>query len=133
MFGNDLRLPGSRRQRGLSLIGWLLLLILVGGWVYAAVRVVPAYIEDGEIATSLKGVKSDARTMPLSDIQRELVGQLTINSIDDVNANEFKFTMNGDQLTISIDHPIEKKLVGNLSFVVHSRHSITVTRGAGQD
>ncbi len=133
MFGNDRRLPGSRSQRGLSLIGWLLLLILVGGWVYAAVRVVPAYIEDGEIATSLKGVKSDARTMPLRDIQRELVGQLTINSIDDVNPNEFKFTMNGDQLTISIDHPIEKKLFGNLSFVVHSRHSITVTRGAGQD
>lgn len=133
MFGNDLRLPGSRRQRGLSLIGWLLLLVLVGGWVYAAVRVVPAYIEDGEIATSLKGVKSDARTMSLRDIQRELVGQLTINSIDDVNADEFKFTMNGDRLTISIDHPIEKKLFGNLSFVVHSRHSITVTRGAGQD
>lgn len=133
MFSNDRRLPGSGHQRGLSLIGWLLLLILVGGWVYAAVRVVPAYIEDGEIATSLKGVKSDARTMPLSDIQRELVGQLTINSIDDVNPNEFKFTMNGDQLTISINHPIEKKLFGNLSFVVHSRHSITVTRGAGQD
>lgn len=133
MVGNDRGLPGFARQRGLSLIGWLLLLVLVGGWAYAAVRVVPAYIEDGEIATSLKGVKSDARTMPLRDIQRELVGQLTINSIDDVNASEFKFTMNGDQLTISIDHPIYKSFIANLGFVVYSRHSITVTRSAGQN
>jgi len=131
MLNNDHGPRGFSRQGGLSLIGWLLLLALVGGWAYAAVRVVPAYIEDGEIATSLKGVKSDARTMPLRDIQRELVGQLTINSIDDVDADEFKFSMNGDQLTISIDHPIEKTFIGNLSFVVHSRHSITVTRGAG--
>lgn len=132
MFGNDGRLPGFARQKGLSLIGWLLLLVLVGGWAYAAIRVVPAYIEDGEISTSLKGVESDAHTLPLRDIQRELVSQLTINSIDDVKASEFKFTMHGDQLTISIDHPIEKSFIGNLSFVVHSRHSITVTRDAGQ-
>lgn len=120
---------GKARQGGMSLIGWLLLLILVGGWAYSAIRLIPAYIEDGEIATTLKGVKNDARTLSITAIQRELVDQLNINSIDDVNSNEFKFTQNGDQLTISIDHPIKKTLIGNLSFVVDSHHSITVTRG----
>lgn len=124
------RTPCSKgRQRGISLIGWILLLILVGGWAYSAIRLIPAYIEDGEIATTLKGVKHDARTLPISGIQRELADQLNINSIDDVNISEFKFTENGDRLTISINHPIEKTLIGNLSFVVNSRHSITVTRG----
>ncbi len=124
------RTPCSKgRQRGISLIGWLILLVLVGGWAYSAIRLIPAYIEDGEIATTLKGVKHDARTLSIPDIQRELVDQLNINSIDDVKVSEFKFTESGGQLTISIDHPIKKTLVGNLSFVVNSRHSITVTRG----
>jgi hypothetical protein len=122
---------GKGRQRGISLIGWLILLILVGGWVYGAIRVVPAYIEDGEIGTTLKGVRNDARTLPIQDIQRELVDQLNINSIDDVKVSEFKFTEDGGKLTISINHPIEKSFIGNLSFVIHSRHSITVTRGGG--
>jgi len=123
------RAPCSKgRQRGMSLIGWLILLILVGGWAYSAIRLIPAYIEDGEIATTLKGVKHDAKSLSIPDIQRELVDQLNINSIDDVDSTEFKFTQNGDQLTISIDHPIKKTLIGNLSFVVYSRHSITVTR-----
>lgn len=126
--------PGGKgRQRGISLVGGLILLVLVGGWVYGAIRVIPAYIEDGEIATTLKGVRNDARTLPLRDIQRELIDQLNINSINDVNPNEFKFTENGDNLTISINHPIEKTLIGNLSFVVHSHHSITVTRGGGSN
>lgn len=120
---------GKGRQHGISLIGWLILLILVGGWVYGAIRVIPAYIEDGEIATTLKGVRNDARTLPIQDIQRELVDQLNINSIDDVQLSEFKFTQSGGKLTISINHPIEKTLIGNLSVVVQSHHSITVTRG----
>lgn len=124
---------GKRRQRGISLVGGLIILVLVGGWVYGAIRVIPAYIEDGEIATTLKGVKSDARKLPLRDIQRELIDQLNINSINDVNPNEFKFTESGGKLTISINHPIEKPLIGNLSFVVHSHHSITVTRGGGSN
>lgn len=122
---------GKGRQRGISLIGWLLLIILVGGWVYGAIRVIPAYIEDGEIATTLKGVKNDARTLSISDLQRELIDQLNINSIDDVNVNEFKFTEGDGTLTISINHPIKKPLIGNLAVVVYSHHSITVKRGGG--
>ena len=129
MMRRDRTPCGKGRQRGISLVGWLLLIILVGGWVYGAIRVIPAYIEDGEIATTLKGVRNDARTLSIPDIQRELVDQLNINSIDDVNVNEFKFTEGDGTLTISINHPIEKTFIANLSFVVHSRHSITVKRG----
>lgn len=133
MLRKDCTPCSKGRQRGMTLIGGLILLVLVGGWVYAAIRVVPAYIEDGEIGTTLKGVKNDARTLPIIDIQRELVDQLNINSINDVQASDFKFTMNDGRLTISINHPIEKSFIGNLSFVIHSRHSITVTRSGGSD
>lgn len=133
MLRRDRTPCGKGRQRGISLVGGLILLILVAGWVYAAIRVVPAYIEDGEIGTTLKGVKNDARTLPISDIQRELVDQLNINSIDDVDPDEFKYSREDGRLTISIDHPIEKSFIGNLSFVIHSRHSITVDRSGGSD
>jgi hypothetical protein len=133
MLKNDGVSGGLSRQRGISLIGWLLLLILVGGWAYAAFQVVPAYVENAEIATILKGVKSNARTASIPSIQREIAGQLTINGINGITTNEFKFSIDRDQLTISIDHPIEKTFVGNLSFVLYSRHSITVTRSDGQD
>lgn len=122
---------GARQQQGISLIGWLLLLILVGGWGYAAFQVVPAYIESAELGSILNAIKPDAKTASLATIQRDIASQLTINSINDVTTREFKFSMTGNKLTISVDHPIEKQFIGNLAFVLHSRHSITVTRNAG--
>lgn len=131
MFKNDGTTGGLSRQSGISLLGWLVLLILVGVWVYAAFQVVPAYIENAELGSVLTGIKAEARTASLQTIQRDIADQLTINSIDDVNTDEFKFSITGDQLTISINHPIEKSFIGNLGFVLHCRHSITVVRSAG--
>ncbi|MGH8128538.1 MAG: DUF4845 domain-containing protein, partial [Gammaproteobacteria bacterium] len=84
------------RQRGISLIGWLLLIVLVGVWVYAAFLVVPAYIENAELGSVLSGVKTEASTASLETIQRDIADQLTINSIDDVTTDEFKFSIQGN-------------------------------------
>lgn len=131
MLKNDGMSGGLSRQRGISLLGWLLLVVLVGVWVYAAFQLVPAYIENAELGSILSAVKTDARTASLQTIQRDIADQLTINSISDVTTSEFKFAIQGDQLTISINHPIEKSFIDNLYFVLHCRHSITVTRSAG--
>lgn len=131
MLKNDGMSGGLSRQRGISLLGWLLLVVLVGVWVYAAFQLVPAYIENAELGSILSAVKTDARTASLQTIQRDIADQLTINSISDVTTSEFKFAIQGDQLTISINHPIERSFIDNLYFVLHCRHSITVTRSAG--
>ncbi len=133
MLNNDGMSGGLSRQRGVSLLGWLLLVVLVGVWVYAAFQVIPAYIENAELGSVLSAVKTTAGTASLQTIQRDIADQLTINSINDVTTNEFKFSIEGDQLTISINHPIEKSFIGNLAFVLHCRHSITVIRSAGAD
>lgn len=122
-------IPG---QRGLTLITWLLLLVIAGIFVLAAVRLVPAYVEDGELGSTLNSVRDTARTAPLIKIRDKIENQLSLNSLDEeVNIDEFKFALSGDKLTISIDHPIETPFIANLGFVVHARHSITVTRVAG--
>lgn len=133
MLKNDGMTGGLFRQRGVSLLGWLLLVVLVGVWVYAAFQLVPAYIENAELGSVLSAVKTEARTASLQSIQRDIADQLTINSINDVTTNEFKFAVHGDELTISINHPIQKSFIDNLFFVLQSRHSITVTRSAGAD
>lgn len=120
-----------RRERGLTLIAWLGVVIIAGVFILAAVRLVPAYVEYGEIGATLNSVRDTARTASLAEVRNRLANQLSLNSLDDVNPNEFKFTVVGDKLTISIDHPIRTPFIANLGFVVHCRRSITVTRVEG--
>lgn len=116
------------REAGITLIGGVLVVLIAGVLVLAAARIVPAYIEAGEISSVLSSMKTDARTQSISKLRGELIEQLTMNSINDVALSDFEFTEQDGQLTISIHHPIEKSFIGNLNFLVDYKHSITVTR-----
>jgi len=121
----------AHRQDGLSLIGWLLVLIVAAAIVLAAFRVVPAYIESARLGSALGSVKKDAQTDSIGTLRRKISSQLTMDSVEGVSVDDFKFERDGDQLTISIDVPIRRSYIGNLGFVVESKHSITVTRKDG--
>lgn len=116
------------REAGITLISGVFVVLVAGILVLAAARIVPGYIEAGEISSVLNSMKPDARTKPIATLRSELVEQLTMNSLDDVNLSEFQFSEQGDQLTISIHHPIQKTFIANLSFLIDYQHSITVTR-----
>lgn len=119
-----------RREAGLSLVSWLFIILLAGLLAFAAFRIVPAYIECAKLDSILSALRTDARTKSIPELRTELSNQLTINSLGDVDLNDFRFTRDGDRLTISIDEPIERSWIANLGFVIHCRHSITVTRGS---
>ncbi|HEX5314003.1 MAG TPA: DUF4845 domain-containing protein, partial [Gammaproteobacteria bacterium] len=117
-----------RRQAGITLIGGILVLIIAGILVLAAVKIVPLYFEAAKLGSVMKSVGESARGDPLGDLRGRLAEQLTINSIDDVPLNQFRFSSQGDQLVISLDHDLKATFIGNLGFVVHYRHSVTVSR-----
>lgn len=121
------------RQAGITLIGGILVLVVAGILVLAAARIVPAYLEAGEIGSVMNSMRDDARTKPLYDLRDELVNRLQLNSLNDVTLSDFTFSENGEQLTLSVSHDIQKSFIGNLGFVVHYRHSITVTRQEAND
>lgn len=121
------------RQAGITLIGGVLVLVIAGVLVLAAARIVPAYLEAGEIGSVMNSMRKDAETKPVYQLRDELVNRLQMNSLGEVPLSDFEFSSHGDELTLSVDHSIQKSFIGNLGFVVHYRHQITVTRNSGND
>jgi hypothetical protein len=52
------------RQRGMTFLGLLILILVVGTWVYAAIRVVPLYLENMKIASTLEKVRDEYSANP---------------------------------------------------------------------
>lgn len=120
---------GPRREQGMTAIGGLLVLVVAGIFVLAAARLIPAYIEAGEIGSTLHSVRDAARTKSIGEVRSELASQLEVNNLDsDVSLDEFKFTGSGGELTITIDHRIRTPFIGNLGFTIHVHRSMTVKR-----
>ena len=60
-------ITGPSRQRGLSLIGWVVVLIILAVFGTAAFRMVPAYMEYNTIRSAINSVLSDSKTALMSE------------------------------------------------------------------
>ncbi|MGH8427041.1 MAG: DUF4845 domain-containing protein [Gammaproteobacteria bacterium] len=115
-----------RREAGITLIGGILILIIAGVLVLALARIAPLYFETFKITSAMDALRDNAQNNPIQNLRAELSQQLTMNSIDDVPVDQFKFTSNGGQLIVSLDHNLKTSYIGNLGFVVHYQHSVTI-------
>ena len=47
----------QHRQRGMTMLGILVLVVVVGAWVYAGIRMAPKYLEYMRVASTLEQVR----------------------------------------------------------------------------
>ena len=54
----------QHRQRGMTMLGILVVVVVVGGWVYAGIRLLPKYLEYMRIASTLEKVRDEYDSNP---------------------------------------------------------------------
>ncbi len=124
----------KNRQRGVTLIGFATLLIVVGFFAYAAMKLWPAYIEYYGVVKSMKTLQSEPgiETASIDQIRQKLNVQFDLQYVDenDIPAAGYKLnTQNGNRsLTIAWDKDIP--FIYNVDFLVHFTNTVDLTHGA---
>jgi hypothetical protein len=108
-----------RRQRGVTFIGWLFLLIPVATLGYMGIRLVPIYLNYMRVAHSLDLTASemkadDVATLTPALIRSTLYKHFDIESISFPDVKDLAVTRDGAGWTIEDSAP----LFGNISMVV---------------
>lgn len=120
-----------KRQRGLSFLG---LVVLVGVLGFAAViglKLIPIYMDSWKIDGVMKAVISDSETKQLSrkEVIEALLKRLDIDAVDAVNysnyADSLTVTKKQNNTTIDIYYRVETPLLGNLSLVAEFDKSVS--------
>jgi hypothetical protein len=124
----------KNRQRGITLLGFAVLLIVVGFFAYAAMKLFPAYSEYYGVVKSMKSLQTEAgiENASIEVIKQKLNVQFDLQYVGDttVPASGYKLnTQNGaHSLTLSWDKDIP--FLYNVDFLVHFSHTVDLTRGA---
>ena len=74
------------RQAGMTFLGLLVLIIVVGSWLYAAMRVTPVYLNYMKVASSLEKVRDEYENNPNTTdfmIRKALERHFDIESVDE--------------------------------------------------
>ncbi len=122
-----------RTQRGITAIGFLFLAALVGVIAFAAIRLVPVYLEYYKIVTIMEGVQTelDGRVSPtggVSEIRRSIEKRMVIESVRVVKLQEFNIQKQGAFYRVSIGYAQAVPYIANISLVVNFDKSVEIKR-----
>ncbi|MBL8481613.1 MAG: DUF4845 domain-containing protein [Rhodocyclaceae bacterium] len=109
-----------RRQRGLSLIGFLLVGTLVAFGVILGMKVVPAYIEYYTILKNIKAIvkSGETRNATVPDIRRAYDKRATIDYAEAITSADLDITKDNGQVVISFAYSKKIHLIGIASLVL---------------
>jgi Tfp pilus assembly major pilin PilA len=112
-----------RRQRGITLIGWVILLVPVAILAYVGIRLVPIYLNYMRVAHSVEQtaseMKTDEGTTLTPVLIRATLGKhFDIESITFPDVKDVSITRDGSFWLIEAKFEDTAPLFGNISMVV---------------
>ena len=109
----------KRTQRGITLIGFVIVLGLVGFFAYIAMKLVPMYSEFYAVKQAIKGLQQEpgiANRDP-AKIQDLFFRRLYISYAENVKPEHVKIERVDGGWTMSVDYEVRKPLMANLDVV----------------
>ena len=108
-----------KKQGGLTLIGFLIVLSMVIFVAFIGMKIVPIYMEYYSVVSAMNGVASERGSARLSpyDIRVKVLNRLYVSySAENVKEQHIKLTR-GDGVNLRIAYEVRKPVIGNLDVV----------------
>jgi hypothetical protein len=121
------------RQRGLSLLGMIVVLALVGFFGILAAKLMPSYIEYASVRKIFAAMEKNGETNGTpNEIRRAYDRRNAIEDVKNVQGRDLEVRNQGGETIVSADWSVKVPLVGNISACIDFSVS-TAPDGAGSD
>jgi len=112
--------PLQSQQRGLTMIGFLFVAVVLVMIAMLAMKLVPAYIEFFSVKKILAtmGQESDLRSKSNAEIRSDFVKRANVGYVTVVKPEDLTIDRSRGVPVISADYAFRTKLFGNVSLVV---------------
>jgi hypothetical protein len=117
----------KRTQRGVTMIGWIFLLIPMAIVGYAGIRLVPVYLNYTKVARTLEQLSQEARgESSAQSIRSALAKRLDIEQVDFPEDKDFVIRRDGKAWVVEIEYEDPVPLLSNISLTAKFAKSIRV-------
>jgi len=123
-----------KTQRGMTLTSFLVVLIVVGFFLYIGMKLFPMYQEYYAVRSAMKSLAKEPSvgTMAPAQIQELFFKRLYINYSDNVKPANVKFNRRDNGWTLNVNYEVRRPLVGNLDVVGKLESSQDLVRSGAQ-
>lgn len=125
----------KKQQSGITLIGFLVILIVVGFFGFMAMKLIPSYTEYMGVAKAMNQIASaGVEGKSLDEVRRDLMFKMSFQYVDDASVTPKDITLqrsgNAVQLKVAYDKRIP--FLYNIDFLLHFEKSVPLQGSVGE-
>ncbi|KAF1005765.1 MAG: hypothetical protein GAK28_02980 [Luteibacter sp.] len=116
----------KNRQSGISLIGFLLLLVVLGFFAYMGMKLVPCYIEFFGAKKAMSQLAADGGSGDLNEIRRNLAFKMNFQYVDDSTIQPKDITLDRQNGATVLKLSYDKRVhfIYNIDFLLHFENAV---------
>lgn len=118
------------RQRGITALGFIILAVFIGLFVFAGLRLTPIYLNYMKVAGVLDGAKIefDGQNASRADIRTSIYRRFDVESVSEISARDVKVTVQEGLYTVQATYQHTTPFIANVSFTVSFDKKVTIRR-----
>lgn len=125
----------KRTQSGMTLIGFVIVLGVVGLFAYVGMKLLPMYSEFYSVKQALKGLAAEPgiADQDPAKIQDLFFRRLYISYAEDVKPEHVKITRVDAGWLMNVEYEVRKPIIANLDVIGKFHATQTMTRRGGNE
>ena len=113
------------KQRGMSSLGLLIVLLAAGFVIWTGFKIGPIYIDHSFVKSSLnKMADEELVRMSNSEIRSKISKHFTVDNVRDISPRDIKIERKRNRVILTLDYEKRIEYFGNLDVVARFNHTI---------
>ena len=123
-----------RYQRGVTFIGWMILMIPIAIVFYAGIRLTPVYLNYMKVKHTLEIVASEVpgETATADGIRNVVMKHFNVDEIDYPSDKDIKIVRENSIWTLEANYEDQAPLFANISILVTFEKKVKLKSGGGE-
>ena len=120
----------ARREKGMTTLGLLILVIFIGLFAFAAMRLTPVYLNNLKVSGVLDGVykEFDSQNATRSAIRTSISRRFDVESVSVITARDIEVTQQDGGFLVAAQYDHTTPFISNIYFTVRFDKSALIRR-----
>lgn len=116
-----------KRQAGVTAVGWVIVLALIGFFVFLILKMMPTYLESFKVSASLESLESERLSSP-AEIRKLLERRFDIDYVSTITPKQVKITSSGKFFKVVAKYDVRVHLFANIDVLMSFDKQVEVPR-----
>ena len=117
-----------KHQHGMTAIGWMLVLVIIGFFVLLALRMVPAYLDYYKVVSTLDALESESGFSNPREIRKLLERRFDVSFVDAITPQDVEIKSKGNNYIVTAAYEKSEHIMGNVYVVMDFEKTVEVKR-----